>query len=98
MLDSSFLTVDAQEIDVFPLVSAAANRGNFLVYYFDLESFGREARGTLKIELEATDLVRNGTIEVDPDVDDPLIPNEDEFDIDEPQFRAEAEASIEVVL
>ncbi len=93
---SSFLTVREQDEDVSPTVNQGKESDVYLVYYITKDQIGRDDFATLFLELEGTDGVEDGSIEIDPDVDDPAIDNAVEFNIDEPQFGSEEEASIEV--
>lgn len=94
---SSFLNVGEDDEDVSPTVNQEKESEIYLVYYISKDQLGKNETGTLFLELEGTDSVDDGTIEVDPDVDDPAIDNAVEFNISEPQFGAEQEASIQVV-
>jgi hypothetical protein len=96
--DSSFLIVDGDELNIGPTVNAPGDGGIYLVYYLSQTLFGDEGeeKGELRLELEAREIVHDGKIEVDPDVDDPNIDNADEFDINNPEFYADDFATIEV--
>ena len=94
---SSFLEVDQSDIDVNPTVNQEKESAVYLVYYISPEILGKDETGTLFFEIEGKADIEDGAIEVDPDVDDPAIDNAVEFSIEEPQFGAEEEASIEVV-
>ena len=101
---SAELEANDKKIDVSPLFQATSSRenDNYLVFFLSQAQFqpsGREYNGesgTLTLRLEGTSSVREGLVEVDPDVDDPDIENSGEFDVNEPEFTAEDAASIEV--
>lgn len=95
--DSAVLTVGNSQVDAGPLNNVAPGDQIYLVYYFSRDIFGKEEHGDLRFELEATGEITDGQIEVDADVDDPLIDNEDEFDATAPEFLAESSASLVVV-
>ncbi|MCB0318232.1 MAG: hypothetical protein KDD56_05705 [Bdellovibrionales bacterium] len=95
--DSSFLEVGSTRIDVGPSVNRGDGTYIYLVFFFDADIFRSQRQGRLTFELEARSEVLDGRVEVDPDVDDPNIDNDEEFDIDSPEFRAESDAFIEVL-
>lgn len=95
--DSATLIVEGADIDTGPLNNVSSETGVFLVFYFTQSIFGKNDRGELLLELEATGEVSDGSIEVDADVDDPLIDNENEFSVETPEFQGEVSASIEVI-
>lgn len=93
---SSVLEVDDTDIDVTPSINQEKASDVYLVYYISPEQIEEEATGVLLFELEGKKELKEGSIEVDADVDDPEIDNATEFDIDKPQFGAEQEVTIEV--
>ena len=95
---TAFLTVDQHEIDESPEVDVTSETDSksYLVFYFTQAIFGEGETGELEIELEGVSEIADGRVEVDADVDDPLISNDTEFDIEAPEFLAEDEAKIEV--
>ena len=95
--DTSFLEVGRDDLDVGPTINRGADNFIYLVYYFSGDLFEDDRRGTFTLQLVGVSEVMDGEIEVDPDVDDPTIPNDREFDIDNPEFRAESDTSIEVL-
>ena len=95
--DSAELEVLGEEIDFSPLVNAIGEDGVFLVFFIPFDDiFDAFADGTLSFELEALEEIKDAEIAVDADVDDPLIPNQNEFDIDSPEFGAEDSEIINV--
>ncbi len=102
---SAALVVDEQQTKLTPTVNALAEDENsiYLVFYLSQSLFrasGEEYNGqmgTLRLQLEGRKAVKNGTVEVDADVDDPQESNDSEFTLGNPEFAAEDEASIEVI-
>ena len=94
--DSSTLERDGGEFDLSPLFNEAGEGGNFLVYFIENSKFGSDNKGDVQFLLEAVSNFGEGQIEVDADVNDPLIEDNLEFDSEEPDFLAEDEKSIEV--
>jgi hypothetical protein len=103
--NSASLDANGDEQDIDPAFQATSSRenDNYLVFFLTQSQFQPSGRdyngesGTLTIRLEGTSGVRDGLVEVDPDVDDPDINNSAEFDVNEPEFTAEDAASIEVM-
>lgn len=96
VLDSSFLIVDEKENDIGPAFNGVGDDGIFLVYFLSQDQFDDNFDGVLTFELEGVTGFSQGTIEVDSDVDDPLINNSEEFDVNAPEFLGESSVSIEV--
>jgi hypothetical protein len=102
---SASLDAGGEEKEIDPTFQATSSRenDNYLVFFLTQSQFqpaGRDYNGesgTLTIRLEGTSSVRDGFVEIDPDVDDPDIENSSEFDVNEPEFTAEDAASIEVM-
>lgn len=96
--DSALLIADGDEYPIDPAFNILADSDIYLVFYLSQAYFGEdgEADGNLTFELEATDVIKSGSIEVDADVDDPNIDNAQEFDVENPEFLGEDSADIEV--
>ncbi len=94
--DSGSLTVSNIQINIDPAASKADATHNYLVYFFRRALFGSENRGTVKVIFEGTAAVETGTIDIDPDIDNPSISNTTEFDIAAPKFSAEDSKDITV--
>jgi len=94
--DSSFLEVDERELDIGPQVNADDGNEVYLVYFFPKSLFDENGDGVLTFLLEGNDEVTRGKIEVDIDVDDPLIDDSNEFDTSNPEFQSEDEVDIKV--
>ncbi|NLF25415.1 MAG: hypothetical protein GX589_07125 [Deltaproteobacteria bacterium] len=95
--NSSRLLVDDAERRITPDEHLESQTGVFLVYYIAQRVFGDRNRGTIILELQGSGRIKDGVIGVDVDVDDPLIDNEWEFDIENPQYESESETRIEVL-
>jgi len=97
--DSAQLEVSGDKLDLAPTVNDSDNDRVYLVFYLKQNKFGTDGEnsGTLTLQIEGLDTLADGKVEVDPDVDDPLISNDTEFNISDPQFTAEDEASLSVV-
>lgn len=101
---SAFLLTDNDDVDLSPTINDAASDGDkYLVFFLSQSLFKQSGQdyngegGTVALQLEGISAVTNGLIEVDPDVDDPQQSNDVEFDIENPEFNAQAETSITVI-
>lgn len=101
---SAFIQIEKKEIDLTPLVNQSSSENEiYLVFYIPQSSFRRGGQpyegesGTVVLQLEGTDAISDGLVEVDPDVDDPDQPNATEFSIATPEFDAEDKAYVTVV-
>lgn len=82
--------------DIGPAVNAQQDGETFLVFFLQRSQFGSEERGTVSFQLEGIDRVQSGEIEVDADVNDPLVDDSAEFDPESPEFGAEDATSVSV--
>ena len=96
VLDSATLEINGKEVSVFPAFNGLDERGIYLVFFLGEEEFGSKTQGILRFELEASDSVNDGEVSVDADVDDRLISNDEEFDVNNPEFEPEDGAAIDV--
>ena len=96
VIESSNLFVNGNKSDTAPAVNASKDGFVYLVYFFTKARFGENNEGELQIELEGVTGISDGEIEVDADVDDPLISNSSEFSIDNPEFQTQDIAQIRV--
>lgn len=94
--DSAFLELPGQQIDIGPARNVEAGNYRYLVFFFSRGQFAPYNYGELIFQLQGISAVSDGRIEVDADVDDPLIDNSVEFDPKNPEFTAEADAYIRV--
>lgn len=102
--DSALLEISEKKVSLSPTVNVfdSKENTNYLVFYLPQTLFrtaGEEyngASGKIMLQLEGRAVVRDGEVEVDADVDDPLEDNSSEFSIDNPEFSAEDSASITV--
>jgi len=97
---SAYLKVNDMEYDIDPNVDVAAGEsvksGHYLVFFFAKSDFGEKNYGELTLELVGSYSVKDGTIGVDPDVNDLEIPDKDEFNPFDPQYQAEATVVVSV--
>ena len=92
------LNVDGKKSVVNPIYNLkSSDEFIYLVFVFSQEIFGKSNLGTLNLQLEGVSEIKDGKIEVDPDVDDPTIPNNMEFTVANPTFSSEAETKIKVI-
>lgn len=102
---SAFLNVGGKKLDISPTINETDQKEDvtYLVFYLSQAQFKRSGQeysgeqGALTLQLEGRDSIKEGQIEVDPDVDDPAEDNNMEFKLDNPEFVAEDTAAIEVV-
>jgi hypothetical protein len=94
--NSSVVVVNDNESDSGPAVNVSKDGYVYLVYYFTKARFGENSSGELQIELEGVTGISDGDIEVDADVDDPLISNSSEFSVDNPEFQTQDASQIRV--
>jgi hypothetical protein len=85
-----------QAITVTPTVNSGSNGKIYLVYFLSVALFGDDLDGELNLRLKAIGAVEDGVIEVDADQDDPSIADNQEFDIESPDFSAVEMRDIEV--
>ena len=103
---SAFLKVGNKEYDITPAVNVESNEDDaqYLVFYLAQKLFQSGSQeyngqqGTLTFQVVGRSEVEDGLVEVDPDVDDPEIDNSVEFDLANPEFVAEDDAPISVVV
>ncbi len=93
---SSSLTADNQSMDISPSVNLVEGNFRYLVYYIPQSFFGKNKRGTVELLLEGVSRVLQGEVQVDADVDNPLIDNSSEFDSKNPDFAAEDFVEVKV--
>ena len=95
--DSGLITVDGDDHSIDPDENQSDGNFRYLVYFFSQDDFGSDHEGQVQFEIEGKEEVADGEVQVDPDVDNVRIPNDQEFDINSPEFGAEDADSIEVV-
>lgn len=100
---SALLLIGEKETDLTPKFNGPGqDSDHYLVFYIPQSAFRKNGQdyngesGTVVLQLEGIESVTDGMVEVDPDVDDPLQPNDTEFNVEAPQFDAEATAPISV--
>jgi hypothetical protein len=97
--NSAELVLDSDpenEDELTPAHNVEGDDGMFLIFYLSEDDLDQE-NGVLSFELEGISSVREGKIEVDADVNDPLIDDATEFNAQDPEFLSESESSIEVI-
>jgi hypothetical protein len=101
---SAFLIIDDNEIDISPSVNVTSTEDEkvYLIFYLAQSLFHREGQdyngepGTVRFQLAGKSAVKNGLVEIDPDVDDPNVSNSTEFSLEKPEFLAEDQAYVSV--
>lgn len=96
VLNSALLELDNQTADIGPQKNATKDSHTFIVFIFTQEQFGTDNRGTVVFQIAGDSAIEDALVEVDADVNDPLVKDDTEFDISSPEFGAESDASIEV--
>jgi hypothetical protein len=76
--------------------AAAKYTKRYLVFFLTRDAFGNDDSGELVLKLRAKEVLDSGKVELDIDIDDPSIPNDQEFSVQNPQFEAEKNITIRV--
>lgn len=95
--NSAAINDDDDEFGIVPDVLNTSTDDTYLVFYLQADDFGDNEEGSVLFELQGKKASDDSLIEVDPDVDDPLIDNGIEFTVDEPLFDAEDQTTVDVV-
>ncbi len=98
LLGSSFIESNGEDFPREPDRSFTnnADRKNYIVYFISKAEIDNEKNTRITFDLVGTSRVSDGRVEVDPDIDNPNIPNEREFDTQNPQLEAEADSFVRV--
>lgn len=96
VLGSSQIEINGNQYDTAPTNNQTASGKVYLVYYFS-RSFIGDSDAELTFKLEANQLIADGLAEADIDLDDPLVDNQDEFEISNPEFVAQTQDGIVVL-
>lgn len=98
VLDSASLVVagNDDETAIDPSVNSQEDGQTYVVFFLRASQFGDEGRGTVSLQLKGVDRVVSGTVEVDADVNDPLIDDGAEFEVADPEFEAEDSTGVAV--
>ncbi len=88
--------VDGNEDDIEPDINQESENDIYLVLFLDADDFGEGRNGVVFVQLEGIEQTSTGKVEVDLDVNDAEIPDNGEFDIEEPEFQAEDQRDIKV--
>jgi hypothetical protein len=86
---SSNFTTNQETFDATPIFNVRDEEIRYLVYAVKRSSFGEREKGKLNLELQGVSVTESGEIQVDPDVDNPLVPNSEEFSASDPDFSPE---------
>jgi len=102
--NSGVLFAQDREIDISPTVNSGGDDEDVYLVFYLAQSLFRESgqeyngeAGTVSIQLEGIKAIKDASVEVDADVDDPQEDNASEFRLDNPEFAPEDEQGIEVV-
>jgi hypothetical protein len=94
---SAYLNADGIKNNITPLYNESdGNEGTYLVFFIAIADLDNSDAGEITFQLSALDLIEKSEIQVDADIDDPLIANNIEFDPLDPKFASETSASISV--
>jgi len=96
VLDSSFIEVGDALLDAGPDFDETSTDFNYLVYFLSWADFDGTDTGALIFRLRGESAVDSGFVAADADLDDPLTDNEDEFDVDAPQFTEQVSVEVRV--
>ena len=90
--DTSYVVVKDQNMKekITPLFNDDDKKYTYLVFFLSPSQFGQDNDGKVVFELKGIKSQKNNTVEVDPDVDDPSIPNDQEFDVKKPEFSPDS--------
>jgi hypothetical protein len=90
------LSVNDEQRDIAPKNNEAKDGKRYIVFFLSQGAFGADNSGTVTFQLVGKAAVDGGQLEVDPDVNDPTIRDNVEFDIKNPEFEAQSSTSISV--
>ena len=90
--NTSYVVVKDQNMKekITPLFNDEDKKYTYLVFFLSPSQFGQDNDGKVVFELKGIKSQKNNTVEVDPDVDDPSIPNDQEFDVKNPEFSPDS--------
>lgn len=94
--NSALLLVNDEEVDIGPQKNQTKDNSSYLVYFLSQAQFDEDYRGEVVFQLAGVKSFSEGEVEVDADVNDPLINDDDEFVLDSPEFGAEDAAGVRV--
>lgn len=96
--NTSFVIVKDENMKeaVEPLYNDDDQKYTYLVFFLSRSQFGEDNSGKVVFELKGVKSQKNNVIEVDPDVDDPDISNDKEFNIKKPEFSPDSIAYVTV--
>ncbi|MGI6681134.1 MAG: hypothetical protein ACOX3T_06620 [Bdellovibrionota bacterium] len=96
--NSSFITAkqDNMREELIPLFVDDDPKYTYLIFFLSRSQFGEANEGKVFFELKGIRAQKDVKLEVDPDVDDPNIPNDVEFSIHKPEFTADTVSYITI--
>jgi len=96
--DSSYIEVNGEDIARAPdiVFTSQSERRNYVVYFLNRAEIDDEDNTRVSLQLVGNSRVTDGRVEIDADLDNPIIANDREFTSDNPLFDAEADTFIEV--
>ena len=94
---TSSLTVDGQSTDIEPKVDGLDGSSLYLVYYLKGADFGQDATGEMTLQLKGDGAIDSAQIEVSAVIDDPTIPEAQQFDLKDPEFVPDDSAGVTVI-
>jgi len=95
--NSAVLRVSGKDIDISPSTNKSSGDFTYLVFILSRSLFNSAGNGRVTFEVEGNSEFTTGSIEVDPDVNDPLKNDSTEFSVTDPEFGAEDAVDVEVV-
>lgn len=94
---SALLVVDDENLDIGPQKNVTKDNNTYLVFFLTAGQFGEQGEGKVVFQLTGNAAVSDGVIEVDADVNDPLVNDDNEFSPSKPEFGAESSTDIAVI-
>ena len=94
---SAFLEIDEDDIDIGPQKNVTKDNDTYLVFFLNAGQFGTEGQGNVVFQLTGNSTITDGLVEVDADVNDPLVKDDAEFTVSQPEFGAEGSTEISVI-
>jgi hypothetical protein len=94
--NSAKLVLGDTEVSVTPLLNQAKDENVYLVFVFPQSSFSEDAAGNLQLQLQGIEKKESAEIELDPSIRNLLVPNDQQFDINNPVFGTDISVTVEV--
>lgn len=93
---TALLEVEDSEVKVTPLVNAGRKGSIYLAFVFSGETFGEDLRGKLTLQLTGLKPDDNAILELDPSIRDTDLPDDEQFNINNPVFGTDTEVTLRV--